>query len=56
MAKGQRLNYHFGKANDVPLESTHTLRSFPRKRESRGHLLRFFDLLRWVPAFAGTSG
>src|SRR6266446_2767315 len=33
-----------------------TLRSFPRKRESRGRLLRVLRLLRWVPAFAATNG
>ena len=32
----------------------HPSRSFPRKRESRGGLLR--KILFWVPAFAGTSG
>jgi tripartite-type tricarboxylate transporter receptor subunit TctC len=30
------------------------LRSFPRKRVSRGRLLKIFES--WIPAFAGTSG
>src|SRR5260221_8111145 len=34
---------------DIGLKSSHTPRSFPRKRESSLHLV-------WVPAFAGTSG
>ena len=32
------------------------IRSFPRKRESRGRSLRILRLLPWVPAFAGRSG
>ena len=35
--------------------ASHTLRSFPRKRETQGNGARDYTL-RWVPAFAGTSG
>ncbi len=38
----------------LALEQLPRLRSFPRKRESTGGLLR--SLSSWVPAFAGTSG
>jgi hypothetical protein len=37
----------------IPFESTHLFRSFPRKQESRAACSRF---LIWVPAFAGTNG
>src|SRR6516225_3152183 len=37
----------------IPFESVHVFRSFPRKRESRAARS---GLTIWVPAFAGTSG
>src|SRR6266700_317177 len=56
----QRCNRHGNDGGISPgrrsSRSTALIRSFPRKRESRGRLLRILRPLPWVPAFAGTSG